>query len=826
MSLSTLLAEISLRDRIGSVDQDFLSYEIDHISPEDEKLIISAVGMKLPNPHNSILLYVLGISDEFDHEKGRSDMIGGSPPDIDMDYSALRRHEVIQGVTEFWGEEQVAGISAHQTFKLKSVARDFYRVTEGDPKELAEILNLIPPPVFGKEASLDKVLKEHPEIKTKYEKFYRAARTLEGMVKRYSIHAGGILVANEPITNYIPTFTKNDVDENGLPVKRRITQFDKDAVEELGLLKLDFLAIDSLDVINQCLKLIGDPSINPWDLPQADKPTVALFKAGLLGGVFQMETSQNMKDMVLAFEPYNIDDLAIITSTIRPGPMEAGWHLEIIERKNNGTWESDNPAVLDEVLDSTFGLMIYQEQLMQCLQVTASFTLLEADKVRKAVGKKKPELLEKYQEVFVGRAVAEGHSETWARSYWEKIKGFGAYGFNRAHAVSYSYITWASAYLKANYPRQFFCALLSVKAKVMQPADWATRAPEYIREAGEFGIHVFPPSVNSSVVDFAVSGDDIWFGLSGIRAVGQRTSELLIAARGSIPFTDIWDFVDRVKINSRVFQSLIIAGCFDCLGYRRADLLESYRQILNFPKEMAEYEQRLIDHRERERTREEKLRAKESLEEKIRAARKVVREHKRKKNPGRPPTSEELEYASYPERIKEIRGLVKIAETPDFLSEENKKLWELFESFKRKPGLRLKEKPTKVKLEQSEKLDVSLEETLMQGFYIGCFIGKHPTEYINIPALQLSELEDGYQDAVVLGVIASLKEVTTKAGKKMAFGMLEDGTDAAEIILFPRVWERVAKKADELMMKLVVIKGSVREGKIIINKLELIKVGE
>jgi DNA polymerase-3 subunit alpha len=422
------IKNLYISDRIKTIDEDFLSYEEDFILPKDIDLILSLLqnetNIKLNNPHNSVILYVTGLTDEFNFDKSRADTTGGSPPDIDIDFDAIDREKAIDWVVQKWGRDNVANIITHGTFKPKSLARGFYRVTERDSNHLNELLKKIPQPKFGKEATLDEILEINKEIakEEKYEEFLSFASKTEDMVSTFGIHAAGVVISDFPIHDVVPMW-KNSKAE-------RITQFDKDEVEELGLIKFDFLSIDTLSIIKECVSLVKQTTsknIDVFEIEDFDEKAYALMASGLLTGVFQMETSGNAKKLIYHIEPKSIDDLSDISALNRPGPMQAGIDMQYIKNKNLGYSEQEIPEILSEILKSTNYTLVYQEQVMEICCKIAGFSLKEADDIRRAMGKKKRKVLDEYEPVFIAGAEKQGISNDTAKNLWEDLLGFADY---------------------------------------------------------------------------------------------------------------------------------------------------------------------------------------------------------------------------------------------------------------------------------------------------------------------------------------------------------------------------------------------------------------
>jgi DNA polymerase III subunit alpha len=427
-----------IEDRFNQVDSDFLEFEIKMSSLEDLSRIANCFFIekqnprnKTPpslfkeNPHNSILLYVTGMTDTFDFERARSDTIGGAPPDVDIDHDALDREKAIQWCIDYWGREKVANIITHGTFKPKSLARSFYRITEGNNDDLNDFLSIIPPPKYGKEANLEEILESSPALvkENRYTEFLEFADRIENMIANFGIHAAGIIISDNEINNTIPIWKNSKAD--------RITQYDKDECEDLGLLKFDFLGIDTLSIIKECKKLIKenhDLDIEPYSIPDGDPLAYKYLNEGCLTGIFQMETSGTAKRLILGIKPNSIEDLSAISAINRPGPLQAGLDRTYIVNKLNNSPPKDLPENVAEILKSSYWTLIYQEQIMRLFTDLAGFTSQEADDVRRAMGKKKMQVLEKYKEKFIlGAQELGGLLEKYSASLWDDILGFADY---------------------------------------------------------------------------------------------------------------------------------------------------------------------------------------------------------------------------------------------------------------------------------------------------------------------------------------------------------------------------------------------------------------
>lgn len=426
------LREFYIPERLEEVDPDFLEFEEEMSSLEDLQQILECKEAGVygwTNDHNSIIWYLVGCSDQFDTVKGRSDTIDGSPPDIDIDFEALERHRVFNLVEENWGVENVARIGTFQKFKPRGMADDWHRIHEADRGYVKDLKKLIPDDHAGKAAKIKDIVDAVPDFQERYPDFYKAASHLEGMIAKDGIHAAGVVISDFPVTDIIPTRTKTDsIDKyHKKKIKKRVTQMDMHEVEELGLIKFDFLSIENLDIIKETCRLIEEErgvTVDPYQIPDGDVKTYRLLHAGMVAGIFQMETSGSAKDLILRIEPTSIEELSDISALNRPGPMQAGLHDAYVMNKKNGYAPLDLPAPVAEVLKTSYWTLVYQEQVMKLATDLAGFTLQEADDVRRAMGKKKKEVLNKWKVRFIDGCVNHGGLERqYAEELWVTLAG-------------------------------------------------------------------------------------------------------------------------------------------------------------------------------------------------------------------------------------------------------------------------------------------------------------------------------------------------------------------------------------------------------------------
>jgi len=782
--------------RLAEIDQDFLSFEEDLTTMEDLQRVPIAIQNGLHfehNPHNSILLYLTGLTSQFNHEVARANTRGGSPPDIDIDFEALGRDRAVDWVVEEWGREHVANIMTQGTFKPKSLTRRFHKITDGDPAQMREILRKFPKAVFGKEPKLEKIVESAPELKNpQYADWLDFTTRLEGMIANFGIHAAGIVISGHPIPDTIPCW-KNKKSEF-------ITQYDMHEVEELGSIKFDFLVINNLDILKACVQLIKErhgKEYDIYDVADFDEKAYKLMASGLLTGVFQMETSGSAKTLIHKIEPSNLEELSDINALNRPGPMSAGLDDAYIENKKNGYAPDDMPEAIAEVLKTTYWTLVYQEQVM-ALCTVAGFTLQEADDVRRAMGKKKHDILGGFKIQFVDGMVAKGIDKAYAEDLWVTLagdpedpdnNGFADYCFNKSHSLAYSVVTYLCAYFKANYPTEFFTALMSVRSQVMQPKDWKQKAPEFVNEAKRMNVHISASSIQASAFGFTIQDDKVYFGLNAIKNVGVTACRSIITARKKGRFKDIWDFLARInrrKVTTRTFEALVMSGAFDRMGYMRKELLDNTKAIYAYFNDRLEYEERIQEQRIRAAENAKKEVRREQITSDVKQAKLLVRKFKKQKAPI-PQGIERL--ATREARLREMRSLIResgqephdVLDSQD-LDEYNESLW-----LRKRPELKLKDEPTMPELTRTKQVKINVKQLMEQAEYIGCYLQQHPAPVLYPDTTRIADASIG-DYLRMAGQITSYKEITTRKGQQMAFLAMGDGTGIAELVLFPRQW--------------------------------------
>jgi DNA polymerase III subunit alpha len=495
-----------------------------------------------------------------------------SMPDIDIDFCMNRRGEVIDYVTRKYGREQVAQIITFNTMAAKAAIKDVGRALDLPYGEVDRVAKMVPATIG---VTITKALEDSPQMQEAYDKepqvkeLIDTARKLEGLVRGAGLHAAGVVIAPQPLTELVPVSrSKND---------EIVTAYDMKAVEKLGLLKMDFLGLTTLTVIDDALKLIEKKRGSALDMsliPLDDAETYEkVFHRALTSGVFQFE-SGGMRDVLRRYKPTSVEDLTALNALYRPGPIQGGMIDDFIERKWGRRVVSYELPQLEALLKETLGVMIYQEQVMQIANVLAGYSLGEADLLRRAMGKKNPEEMAKQRNRFVEGAIKRKHPKDKVVRIFDLMEQFAGYGFNKSHSAAYALLAYHTAYLKTHYPVEFMAALLS--SEISKPEN----VVKYIKECREMGIAVEPPDVQISGADFTPSLTGIRFGLTAIKNVGRNAIDSILSARVALneePFANFWEFCEKVDLrsmNKRVLESLIKSGALDSFG-RRSQLMAS-----------------------------------------------------------------------------------------------------------------------------------------------------------------------------------------------------------------------------------------------------------
>ncbi len=512
-------------------------------------------------------------------------------PDIDIDFCVNRRQEVIDYVTEKYGKDNVAQIVTFGTMKAKGAVRDVGRALDMSYAEVDQVARLVPGTL---NITLEEALKVSPQLKERYDADQRVktlidtAMQVEGMPRNTSTHAAAVVITGEPVWHYVP-LSKND--------DTVVIQYTMTTVEELGLLKMDFLGLRNLTVIDDAERLIHlqEPDFDVHSVPDGDEATYQMLSEGRTSGVFQME-STGMTGVCVGLQPRSVEDLTAIVALYRPGPMD-NIPTFVSNRHHPQSVRYAHPS-LEPILSVTYGVIVYQEQVIEIFRKLGGYSLPQADNIRRAMSKKKQAVIEAERQTFIHGdpersicgAIRNGVPEQVASGIYDQMLDFASYAFNKAHAVCYAVVAYQTAYLKCHYPREYMAALMT------SVLDNTAKISEYIAECKELGIALLPPDVNQSGVSFAVSGEGIRFGLGAVKNIGTGFVKKLMEERDSGgPFSSLEDFCQRLSdtdINKRTVENLIKCGAMDCFGIYRSQLLRVYEAIMG---EVADSKKRNVE---------------------------------------------------------------------------------------------------------------------------------------------------------------------------------------------------------------------------------------
>jgi DNA polymerase-3 subunit alpha len=643
-----------------------------------------------------------------------------SMPDIDIDFAVDGRERVINYVREKYGSDRVAQIITFGTMAARAAVRDAGRVLEIPYGVVDKIAKLIPE---GPGQTLEECLKGGAELKQAYDsdpiarEIVDLARPLEGLTRQDGIHAAGVVIGAEPLMNIVPLQQKG-VDQE------TVTQFDMTTIEALGLLKMDFLGLRNLDVIDKACALIG--SLDIGTIPMDDKKTYSMLARGESTGVFQFESS-GMREALRQVKPTGFEDLIALVALYRPGPMA---YIPVYARRKNGQEPVAYPdARLKEITSSTYGICIYQEQYMEIAKKVAGFSPAEADDLRKAIGKKIHSLMASLKGKFLEGCASNGITPAVANQLWADMEQAQDYSFNKSHAACYALISYRTAWLKANHPKEYMAALIS---SVMNTKD---KVPFYVNACHDLAIDVLPPDVNESQIDFAVVEGKIRFGLNAVKNVGEAACRAIVRAREeSGAFASIWDFTERVDpqvVNKRALESLVKCGALDSTGASRKGMFDCLEQALAWGQK---------------------------------------------------------------QQADKLLGQGSIFDLGDVGGGDS--------APRHHPTI-----PVGAEFDKQELLRLE-KETL------GLYVSEHPLAPIRDQLRRrtdctLSELERRRDGEIVTvgGIVASLKQMTTKKGEPMVFAALEDVTGQCEVVAFNSVYAL----SRELLVpdRVLVVKGRV-----------------
>ncbi len=561
--------ELSIIEKTGFTSYFLITWDVVHFAKSKQ----IPVGPGRGSAAGSVVSYCLGITDldplEYDLIFERflnPDRV--SMPDIDIDFCYERRGEVIDYVTNKYGKGNVAQVITFGTMQAKAVVRDVGRALGFSYPEADRIAKLIP---FELNITLRRALDLVPELQGLYRSDPRVTQlidtslALEGLTRHASTHAAGVVIADGDLTNHVPLFKTSD--------DQITTGFAMDALEKIGLLKMDFLGLRTLTVIDETAKLIREHRKIPFDIetiPLDDPKTFRGLSAAESTAVFQLE-SGGMRDLLRRLRPDRFSDLIALVALFRPGPLGSGIVDDFIQRRHGKIQVSYDHPKLEPILKDTYGVCIYQEQVLRIAHEVAGFSLGAADLLRRAMGKKTPEIMEKARGEFITGCIRNQVDRRTAEKIFDKIEYFAGYAFNRSHSAAYALLSYRTAYLKANYPVEFMTALLTSER------DNTEKIAQYVEEARRMGITITPPDVNRSFARFTVDGEAIRYGLLGIKNVGEKAIESIIQARREKgPFDSLVSFCERVDsrlVNRKVIESFIKCGALDGLGLRRSQLM-------------------------------------------------------------------------------------------------------------------------------------------------------------------------------------------------------------------------------------------------------------
>jgi DNA polymerase-3 subunit alpha len=628
-----------------------------------------------------------------------------SMPDIDVDFCINGREKVIEYVRRKYGAANVAQIITFGTMAAKGVLRDVGRAMGIPYGEVDKIAKLVPGVL---NITLDEALKQEPKLRelidkdAKVKELFNVGLALEGLTRHASTHAAGVVVTPNDLTEYLPLYV--DPKSGG-----QVTQFSMGYVEKIGLVKFDFLGLKTLTVINNAVRLVREGQQPDFDLKliaDDDPKTYELLSRGETTGVFQLESS-GMKELLVKLKPSCFEDIIAVCALYRPGPLGSGMVDDFILRKHGKKKITYDFPQLEPILQDTYGVIVYQEQVMLIAQVLANYSLGGADLLRRAMGKKKAEEMAKQKEIFLKGAKENDLDLKRAEAVFDLMEKFAAYGFNKSHSAAYALVAYHTAYLKAHYPVEFMAALLT---EDMENTD---KVVKNIAEVRSMGIEVLPPDINASDRSFTVHDNAIRFGLGAVKGVGSSAIEVILEVRREGAFSSFHDFCERVnlqKVNKKVLEALIKCGAFDSLDGRRAQFMEALEGAMDAGQ----------------RLQRERAMGQESLF-----------------------GMEEIVSSSG-------NGHGKLPEVEEW----------------------------------PEKVLLNFEKEALGFFITGHPLARYQDTIRRFATCDAASLHDraDKEEVKVCGIVAGIKELTTKKGDRMAFATLEDLSGLVEMVLFPEVY--------------------------------------
>jgi len=670
-----------------------------------------------------------------------------SMPDIDLDFCEVRRKEVIEYLRCKYGSDCIAHIGTYGCAKAKASVRDVARV-RGLPYQIGDKLSkMLLEPVEGKPQSLSVCYEKVPELalirngpQSEEKDVLIWAEQLEDRKRAFGKHASGIVISDIPVRKLIPLYP----DKDGAPT----TQFEMNTVETVGLIKFDCLGLRALTTIQRTVDLIFERHgirLDPFQFSLEDQETFDLLCSGDVSGVFQLEGSSGIRDLLVNIQPRSLDDLALLVAIYRPGPLGSEMLQHFLEvRKGQANPEYLCPE-LEPILKVTGGMLIYQEQILEICKQLAGYTMAEADLMRRAIGKKKQKEMDAQEVKFKKGIVSRNIAQDIANKLWNDINNFAAYGFNKSHAVCYGYISYQTAYLKTHYPLEFICACL------ISDSDEVDKVIQYISYCQSKDIQVKPPEINRSKYEFSVSSDDksIRFGLGAIKNLGKPVEDIITERQAHGEFKDIIDFArrsDLSKLNRKKLESLVLAGAFDSPGVTRSSLMAAVEEVIHYRTEQDKYNSKLETYQKRSaayQVRQEEIAKYNTLDPKDRKSIKK-------------PAPVKLPVAPIKPNLPYIPSLPEMS------------LW------------------TKLNWEKE---------------LLGYYVTGHPLdlikENINETVSLIKEEGQSRQHVKIIAIPSVIKEITTKkTKKKMAYVTLEDRTGTIEATVLPKHYESFSKLID------------------------------
>jgi DNA polymerase-3 subunit alpha len=664
-------------------------------------------------------------------------------PDLDLDFCEERRNEVISYIESKYGADRVAHIGTFGSMKARAAIRDVSR-TLGLAYEFGDNLaKMILEPVEGKAQSLETCYEKVPELKairtgadTPAKEVLIWAERLEDRIRSFGTHASGLIISATPIAQSIPLYPGKD--------GAITTQFDMGTVDEIGLVKFDLLGLRGLTTIQRCINIIASrhkTTVDILNIPPDDKLIYQNLQSGDVSGIFQLEASAGMRDLLVQIRPTKLEDLSILVAIYRPGPLGSEFLSHYLKVRAEEASPHYSIPELEPILSETGGMLIYQEQILEICKQLAGYTMAEADLVRRAVGKKKKKEMDAQHEKFVSGMIAHGIEAEDAERVWGDIETFASYGFCRAHAICYGFIAYQMAYLKAYYPIEFMCSCL------ISDSDEEQKIIKYIGHCQEKGIEVLGPSINESQYTFSItsSGKAIRFGLGAIKNLGKPVQEIIDERDLNGPFRGLLNFSDRVdlsKVNRKKLESLILAGAFNDIDKTtRASLLAGVDSIYSYKENLKRYESKLETYRKRMLAIQQRTKEIEEFEQGIRAKR------------------------------------------PSMFKAPDEPLFPIPPSVPSRPEIVIQ--------------DLLAHEKELTGYYISGHPLNSVKEKLGISISQIKEHTADGRKVQLIAIPSAIKEATTKKTKqRMAYLELEDKTGTIQAIVLPKPYSQCRELID------------------------------